>query len=306
MVPGLGELVWIVDLNRQSLDRVVPGIAADRLRDMFAAAGWQDAARGRPGRRRTHRHLPVRGVRPGLPGLLTGERRARAPDRGPPAGTDPTDLPEPPVGPPLGLGGLPFETTRMTLEEGSLPALYTDGLAQSRTRDVDAARAALSAVLAGAPEEACDRLLATLAPDRPPDDVALLVARTRALDPGHVATLDLPSAPAAVAGALAFATERLTAWGLDELSFTTELAVSELVTNAIRYGRPPVQLRLILQSTLTCEVFDASSTAPHLRRARTFDEGGRVLLLVAQLTERWGTRHSREGKVIWAEQVLPA
>ncbi|MGW4202865.1 transketolase-like TK C-terminal-containing protein [Streptomyces sp. NPDC004726] len=40
-VPELGELVWIVDLNRQSLDRVVPKIAADRLRSMFAAAGWQ-------------------------------------------------------------------------------------------------------------------------------------------------------------------------------------------------------------------------------------------------------------------------
>src|SRR5215470_12770678 len=40
-VAELGELVWIVDLNRQSLDRVVPQIAGDRLRDMFAAAGWQ-------------------------------------------------------------------------------------------------------------------------------------------------------------------------------------------------------------------------------------------------------------------------
>ncbi|MFH8371450.1 transketolase-like TK C-terminal-containing protein [Streptomyces sp. NPDC018031] len=40
-VTELGELVWIVDLNRQSLDRVVPVIAADRLQGMFAAAGWQ-------------------------------------------------------------------------------------------------------------------------------------------------------------------------------------------------------------------------------------------------------------------------
>lgn len=40
-VAGLGELVWIVDLNRQSLDRVVPLVTADRLRGMFAAAGWQ-------------------------------------------------------------------------------------------------------------------------------------------------------------------------------------------------------------------------------------------------------------------------
>ena len=40
-VAELGEIVWIVDLNRQSLDRVVPNIAADKLQGMFAAAGWQ-------------------------------------------------------------------------------------------------------------------------------------------------------------------------------------------------------------------------------------------------------------------------
>ncbi|GAA1892251.1 transketolase-like TK C-terminal-containing protein [Williamsia serinedens] len=40
-VADLGEIVWIVDLNRQSLDRVVPNIAARRLEQMFTAAGWQ-------------------------------------------------------------------------------------------------------------------------------------------------------------------------------------------------------------------------------------------------------------------------
>ncbi|KOG14005.1 MULTISPECIES: ATP-binding SpoIIE family protein phosphatase [Streptomyces] len=227
----------------------------------------------------------------------------------PPITSAPADLTDVLIGPPLGLGGLPFETTQLTLPEGSLSALYTDGLIQSRTRDVDTARAALSDILAGSPtapvEEVCDRLFSTLLPDRPPDDVALLVARTRVLDPNHVATLDLPSDPAAVAKGRAFASKQLDTWDLDELGFTTELVVSELVTNAIRYGKPPVRLRLILRTTLTCEVFDASSTAPHLRHARDFDEGGRGLLLVAQLTDRWGARHSREGKVIWAEQKLP-
>ncbi|WP_225830125.1 SpoIIE family protein phosphatase [Streptomyces sp. NK08204] len=220
----------------------------------------------------------------------------------------PVEFPEVPIGPPLGLGGLPFETAQFELPEGSLLTLYTDGLIQSRTRDVDTARTILRDVLAqapSAPDEICDRLLAALLPSRPSDDVALLVARTLALDPGQVATLDLPSDPAAVTGARRFASDTLASWGLQELSFTTELMVSELVTNAIRYGKSPVQLRLILQSTLICEVCDASSTAPHLRRARVFDEGGRGLLLVAQLAERWGTRHVREGKVIWAEQALP-
>ncbi|MFD4605904.1 SpoIIE family protein phosphatase [Streptomyces sp. NPDC058464] len=218
-------------------------------------------------------------------------------------------FPEVPIGPPLGLGGLPFETAQFELDQDSLLVLYTDGLIESRARDVDSAIAILSDVLAHAPEsleETCDGLLDALLPGRPADDVALLVARTRALDADHVATLDLPSDPVVVSEARAFASDLLAAWGLEEMTFTTELVVSELVTNAIRYGKSPIQLRMILESTVTCEVSDASGTAPHLRRARTFDEGGRGLLLVAQLTERWGTRHNREGKVIWAEQVIPS
>ena len=41
MVPALGEVMWVVDLNRQSLDRIVPDIAAGRIQAMFEAAGWQ-------------------------------------------------------------------------------------------------------------------------------------------------------------------------------------------------------------------------------------------------------------------------
>ncbi|MFC4502556.1 MULTISPECIES: ATP-binding SpoIIE family protein phosphatase [Streptomyces] len=219
------------------------------------------------------------------------------------------DFPELPTGPPLGLGGLPFETAQVELPPGSRLVLFTDGLVQSRSRDVETALALLRDVLARAPaslEETCDELLSTLLPSRPADDVALLVAQTGALDADHVATWDLPSDPAVVSKARVHASDQLAAWGLEELAFTTELVVSELVTNAIRYGKSPIQLRMILQSALTCEVSDASSTAPHLRRARVFDEGGRGLLLVAQLTEHWGTRHNREGKVIWAEQALPA
>ncbi|MEU1183913.1 SpoIIE family protein phosphatase [Streptomyces sp. NPDC005820] len=218
------------------------------------------------------------------------------------------ELPEMPVGVPLGLGGFPFETAQFELPEGSLLALYTDGLVESRTRDVDTARTLLRDVLAEAAaslEETCDSLLSALLPSRPTDDIALLVARTRALDADRVASWDLATDPAVVSGARAQASGQLAAWGLEDMTFTTELMVSELVTNAIRYGKAPIQLRMILQSTLTCEVSDASSTAPHLRRARVSDEGGRGLLLVAQLAQHWGTRHNREGKVIWAEQLLP-
>ncbi|WP_251094908.1 SpoIIE family protein phosphatase [Streptomyces sp. Caat 7-52] len=215
-----------------------------------------------------------------------------------------------PAGPPLGLGGLPFEAVEAELPEGTLLALYTDGLFEAREHDIDEALDKMFAAL-GRPaktlDSVCDRVLTELLSHRPDDDIALLVARTRVLHEDRVASWELDSEPTVVALARRYADEQLAAWGLDEAAFTTELMVSELVTNAIRYGRPPIRLRLIHQgSTLTCEVYDSSGTTPHMRRARIFDEGGRGLLLVAQLAERWGTRHDRIGKTVWADQTLPA
>ncbi len=214
-----------------------------------------------------------------------------------------------PAGPPLGLGGLPYESTEVELGEGSLLALYTDGLVEAADRDIGVGLELLRRALSSAAdtlEETCDQVLSTVLTGRPADDIVLLLARTSALDARQMRTWHLPRDPAAVAGARKVAVEQVAAWGLDETAFATELIVSELVTNAIRYGEAPIRLRLIRGSTLICEVSDGSSTAPHLRRARVFDEGGRGLLLVAQVAERWGSRQTPTGKTIWAEQPLPA
>lgn len=104
----------------------------------------------------------------------------------------------------------------------------------------------------------------------------------------------------------AAAVSQLSRWGLDESAFATELLLSELVTNAVRYGTAPIRVRLIHDRTLICEVHDASSTAPRMRHAASTDEGGRGLFLVAQLSQAWGTRYTTEGKVIWAECALTA
>ncbi|WP_367318483.1 SpoIIE family protein phosphatase [Streptomyces sp. HUAS ZL42] len=213
---------------------------------------------------------------------------------------------EVPAGPPLGLGGLPFEAARIEVGEGSLLALYTDGLI-APGRDIDVGLELLTEALrrpAAGLEEACDEVMRKVQPDPPTDDIVLLLARTRGLGADQVCTWQVPVDPAAVARARRMASEQLAAWGLAELEFPTELIVSELVTNAIRYGNAPIELRLIHSDVLICEVSDGSSTAPHLRRARVFDEGGRGLLLVAQVAERWGSRHTAVGKTIWAEQPL--
>ncbi|WEO99314.1 SpoIIE family protein phosphatase [Streptomyces sp. FXJ1.172] len=212
------------------------------------------------------------------------------------------------AGPPLGVGGLPFEATELELPEGSVVAFYTDGLLEDRDRDLDGATEELRRALtapADSLDALCDSVLKAVLPDQPGDDVALLLVRTRALGADRVATWDVPPDPAEVAAFRQAAGDQLTAWGLDEAAFITELVVSELVTNAIRYGEPPIQLRLIRDRALICEVSDASSTSPHLRRANAYDEGGRGLLLVAQLTQRWGSRQTGRGKTIWAEQALP-
>ncbi|WP_030247447.1 MULTISPECIES: SpoIIE family protein phosphatase [unclassified Streptomyces] len=214
-----------------------------------------------------------------------------------------------PVSPPLGLGGgLPFESAEFTLSEGSRLVLYTDGLVEDRNRDIDTGIALLHDALAGpgrTPEETCQAVLDALLPARPSDDIALLVARSRLLDPSQVADWDVPGDPAAVAGIRAEVARRLEEWGLEELAFSTELVISELVTNAIRYGSFPRRLRILRDGTsLICEVADGSSTSPHLRRAADTDEGGRGLFLVAQFTQRWGTRYLARGKVIWTEQSL--
>ncbi|MET7987962.1 SpoIIE family protein phosphatase [Streptomyces sp. NPDC005281] len=214
-----------------------------------------------------------------------------------------------PPGPALGLGGLPFESVELELPEGTVLALYTDGLLESRDRDVEAGLRMFCHALEESSrnlEGAAHAILQALLPaGGAPDDVALLLARTQGLSASDVATWDIPADPALVAPIRKQVADQLEIWGLTVATFTAELVVSELVTNAIRYGDPPIRLRLIHDTeTLICEVSDSSHTAPHLRRAKTFDEGGRGLLLVAQLTQRWGSRHTPEGKTIWAELSL--
>ncbi|MFE9835643.1 SpoIIE family protein phosphatase [Streptomyces sp. NPDC005551] len=217
-------------------------------------------------------------------------------------------FPEVPAGPPLGVGGLPFETAELELEAGSRLVLYTDGLVEDRDRDIDAGLALLGTALARAdrsPEDTCRAVLDALLPARPSDDIALIVAGTRALGADRVAEWQVPSDPAAVGEVRASVTRRLAEWGLDDMAFTTELVLSELVTNAIRYGGAPIRVRVLRDRSLVCEVFDSSNTSPRLRYAASTDEGGRGLFLVAQLCDRWGTRYTPTGKVIWAEQPLP-
>ncbi|WP_211126459.1 SpoIIE family protein phosphatase [Streptomyces yatensis] len=250
-------------------------------------------------------HPPPAVVRPGQPVRFAGG----APD------------------PPLGAARPPFETTEVTLEEGSLLVLYTDGLVESVARDIDRGMRHLASALSSAArtpgpgdalrdgdrgehaslERLCDEVLAELLPEKQltADDAALLVARTHALASDHVAAWPLSEGPTAAGEARDHVRDQLTRWELAPLTPIAELLVSELVANAIRHGRGPFGLRLLHSEELICEVTDGSLTTPRIRHASETDEGGRGLQLVSALSQRWGTRYTSTGKCIWTAQPLP-
>ncbi|MDX3264094.1 SpoIIE family protein phosphatase [Streptomyces sp. MI02-2A] len=230
----------------------------------------------------------------------------------PPAIIDPQGrvlYPDIPTGAPLGVGlGDPLESVELELAEGSLLALYTDGLIETRDHDIEEGMHRLGTALAQPDrtlDDLCDIATRTLPDQAPCDDVTLLLVRTRSLNPSRVVTWALPGDRSAVCHARRLAAHQLTEWGLEGLEDATKLIVSELVTNAICHGTGPIELRLVRHRVLTCEVSDTAAFIPRPHRARTTDENGRGLFLVTNLSRRWGARSTSGGKVVWAEQDLP-
>ncbi|WP_263493487.1 SpoIIE family protein phosphatase [Streptomyces sp. PSKA30] len=229
----------------------------------------------------------------------------------PPAIIDPqgqVTFPDLPTGAPLGIGlVIPFEAVELELPEGSLLALYTDGLIETREDDIEEGMHRLGTALAQpgrSLEDLCTRAIEPFHGQAECDDVTLLLVRTRSLSPTQVASWTLPSDRTAVRRARNLAACQLAEWGLEGLEDATKLIVSELVTNAVRHSSGPIGLRLIQHQVLTVEVSDTDVCSPRMRSARTMDENGRGLYLVAQLSRRWGCRPVPGGKVVWAEADL--
>ncbi|MGW4897667.1 SpoIIE family protein phosphatase [Kitasatospora sp. NPDC004240] len=218
------------------------------------------------------------------------------------------ELLEIPAGAPIGVGGVPFVAKTIDVSDGSTLVLCTDGLVEVRGGDIGAGLAALCGNLIDprqTPEQACDVVLERLHSDDRKDDVALLVARFDGVAPSEVATWDLRVEQSEVRRARALVREQLAAWHLEALSDTTELLVSELVTNAVRVARDRVRLQLIRIDKLLVEVSDDNHNLPSLEPAEQLGETGRGLTLVTKLAERWGTARKAVGKVVWFELPLP-
>ncbi|WP_327317045.1 ATP-binding protein [Streptomyces sp. NBC_01235] len=112
-----------------------------------------------------------------------------------------------------------------------------------------------------------------------------------------------------VPAARRYVCETLAGWGLAESPRADDvlLCVSELVTNALLHGVPPGrQFLLFLRydgRVLRLEVHDSGPGVPRIVGER--DEGGRGLVLVAALSDRWGVRERELGKVVWCEFAGP-
>ncbi|MFJ9406072.1 SpoIIE family protein phosphatase [Streptomyces sp. NPDC101393] len=220
-----------------------------------------------------------------------------------------------PPGAPIGVGGVDFEAVELDAPAGATLVLYTDGLVESRIRDVWTGieqlreRLTETARLTGPNppplEPLCDEVLDMLGPGDRDDDIALLAARFDGIAPSDVAYWYLDPKAQTAGQARRLARRALARWGLEELTDQLELLVSEVVTNAVRYAERPVTLRLLRTDVLRCEVGDDVPQLPRLRQARPSDEGGRGLYLVNRMARRWGATRLSMGKVVWFELSMP-
>jgi anti-sigma regulatory factor (Ser/Thr protein kinase) len=215
--------------------------------------------------------------------------------------------------PPLGVGnGDAIDTKVIKVEDGSLFVLYTDGLVESRDRDIQDGLDRLQATFGeGAPEkdleDLCKLSLDGVYADAKRDDIAVLIAKLRRIPEDHRACLQLQPKLESVRDARAFIRDPLKRWGLEDLTDASELLVSELVTNAIRYASTgEITLRVILEpDSLVCEVHDSSPALPRVLQVDKDAENGRGLHVVSQLATKWGARRTLSGKVVWCEQPVP-
>ncbi|MFI1304045.1 SpoIIE family protein phosphatase [Streptomyces sioyaensis] len=215
-----------------------------------------------------------------------------------------------------------YRQSEILLSPGSVVALFTDGLLDTRRVEVDTALGRLTRVLADNCtqnlEVLADRLTQHCTP-RPPqaDDVALLVMRYEGARPdgqGRVARTSIQRHDLrGVAHVRHFMRETLDQWDLMPLLDSMELLACEVVTNALIQAHSEVDLRLReYPDRLRVEVRDSDPHPPVLTEILTAGEtdnqeaeSGRGLLIVDALAEAWGSSPAGRGKTTWFELSTP-
>lgn len=215
-----------------------------------------------------------------------------------------------PPGAPLGAGVIPYDQVTVRIPEGSRIVMYTDGLIKNRHEDIDVSLERLRTAVEGPRTSLSDSSEAAWTGtdscgDGRFDDAVMLMAETLSQPDAEVVAWPLPADGSAAGAARRLVRAQLERWSLSELVDVTELVVSELVGNALRYGGGPSGLRLLRHDRLCVEVSDIGPDLPQIQHAPLSAEGGRGLQLINMLCRRWGSCRTPEGKVVWAEQDLP-
>jgi anti-sigma regulatory factor (Ser/Thr protein kinase) len=217
---------------------------------------------------------------------------------------------------PLGVGQVPHQQASFMAPAGSVLALYTDGLVETRNSDldlqIDKAGAELQAGCAAGLDldKIADRVIARLLGETGnqaggfTDDVTLLLVRLPEA-PLATAAIEFASDPAAVPAGRRFVAARLEEWGCAQLTDTATLLTSEILTNAIVHGLGPVRLRVrYTDLEIAVIVSDRGWYRPQPRLADPTDESGRGLSLLELLSTSWGARATPDGKDVWFTLAL--
>lgn len=210
----------------------------------------------------------------------------------------------------IGLGSSEFAVVDLELPEDSTLVLYTDGLIERRGQDIDVGIEELRTALARSVpsalsvQQVCDGLVAELTDRTGDDDLAVLMARAPAM-PGHRSVRwRMPPRLESVPRTRELVRGTLRDWGLESLVDTTELLMSELVTNAVRHARGDIEIQMAKGESLVVEVADDDERLPHRTEVTPEDERGRGLALVNVVAQEWGARSITSGKVVWFELPL--
>jgi PAS domain S-box-containing protein len=221
-----------------------------------------------------------------------------------------------PISVPLGVGQVPHQQASFVAPAGSILALYTDGLVETRDSDldlqIDKAGAELQAACADGLDldKIADRVITGLLGEPGSkaggfaDDVTLLLVRLPD-PPLATAVTEFASDPASVPAGRRFVARLLDDWACAHLTDTATLLTSEILTNAVVHGLGPVRLRLRRTDTeIAVIVSDRGRYQPQPRLAGPTDETGRGLSLLEMLATSWGARATADGKDVWFTLAL--
>jgi anti-sigma regulatory factor (Ser/Thr protein kinase) len=218
----------------------------------------------------------------------------------------------------LGVGAGPWTETTVELRPGRALVFYSNGLVESRGRDLAAGIHELVSLVDATPlrrrqpRELCARLARQMTDEHTDDDVTVLAV---AAAPAHAvrrALVQLAGDASAPRDARRFLRRTLADWGVEEEVLEgAELCVSELVTNAVIHTGTLTELAAQLEDQcLTVRVRDGGGTGA-VRRPPAEESGdplavsGRGLMLVDALTSAWEVEHGADGTTVWFEMERP-